>query len=67
MMAPCPTISRGTECTVPRVPGLVSEMVTPAKSSAVSLLSRAPHDVLVGGDELGELLVLTALDRGDDQ
>ena len=41
MIAPCPAISRGTECTVPMVPGLVSEIVTPAKSSAVSLPSRA--------------------------
>ena len=41
MIAPWPRISRGTECTVPMVPGLVSEIVTPAKSSAVSLPSRA--------------------------
>ena len=41
MMAPWPLMSRGTECTVPMVPGLVSETVTPAKSSAVSLPSRA--------------------------
>ena len=30
MMAPCPAISLGTECTVPMPPGLVSEMVVPA-------------------------------------
>ena len=41
MIAPWPFISRGTECTVPMVPGLVSEMVTPEKSSAPSLPSRA--------------------------
>ena len=41
MMAPWPAMRRGTECTVPMVPGLVSEMVTPEKSSAVSLPSRA--------------------------
>ena len=41
MMAPWPAISRGTECTVPMVPGLVSVMVVPAKSSTVSLLLRA--------------------------
>ena len=41
MIAPWPAISRGTECTVPMVPGLVNEIVTPAKSSAVSLPSRA--------------------------
>ncbi len=40
-IAPWPCIRRGTECTVPMVPGLVSEIVTPAKSSAVSLPSRA--------------------------
>ena len=30
MIVPCPAISRGTECTVPMVPGLVSEIVVPA-------------------------------------
>ena len=46
-MAPTPTIvpwpgmSRGTEWTVPIPPGLVSETVTPAKSSTVSLFARA--------------------------
>ena len=41
MMAPCPRISRGTEWLVPIVPGLVSEIVVPWKSSTVSLPSRA--------------------------
>ena len=41
MIAPCPFMSRGTECTVPMPPGLVSDTVVPAKSSAVSLLARA--------------------------
>ena len=41
MMTDCPGIRRGTECTVPRPPGLVSETVTPVKSSIVSLLLRA--------------------------
>ena len=41
MMAPWPPISRGTECSVPRPPGLVSDRVVPAKSSAVSLFARA--------------------------
>lgn len=36
-----PGIRRGTEWTVPMPPGLVSETVTPEKSSIVSLLSRA--------------------------
>ena len=40
-IAPCPRINRGTECTVPMVPGFVNEIVTPEKSSAVSLPSRA--------------------------
>lgn len=41
MIAPWPACSRGTEWLVPMPPGLVSEMVVPAKSSAVSLLLRA--------------------------
>ena len=41
MMAPWPCISRGTEWTVPIVPGLVMLMVVPTKSSAVSLPARA--------------------------
>ena len=40
-MQPCPTISRGTECSVPIVPGLVRLIVVPAKSSTVSLPVRA--------------------------
>ena len=39
-MVPWPGMSRGTDCTVPMVPGLVRLTVTPAKSSAVSLLVR---------------------------
>ncbi len=38
---PGPAISRGTEWTVPIVPGLVRLIVVPAKSSTVSLLARA--------------------------
>src|SRR3954466_9216484 len=41
MIAPWPAINRGTEWTVPMVPGLVRLIVVPAKSSAVSLLVRA--------------------------
>ena len=41
MIAPWPFISRGTEWLVPIVPGLVSEIVVPWKSSMVSLLLRA--------------------------
>ena len=41
MMAPWPFISRGTEWLVPMVPGLVSVMVVPWKSSTVSELDRA--------------------------
>ena len=40
MIALWPFIRRGTEATVPIPPGLVSEMLVPWKSSAVSLLSR---------------------------
>ena len=38
MIEPWPGMSRGTERSVPMVPGLVSVTVTPAKSSTVSLL-----------------------------
>jgi hypothetical protein len=41
MIVPWPCMSRGTECTVPMVPGLVSEIVVPAKSSTPSLPPRA--------------------------
>jgi hypothetical protein len=41
MIAPWPCISRGTEWLVPSVPGLVSVMVVPAKSSACRLPARA--------------------------
>ena len=34
--APWPGMSRGTDCTVPSVPGLVRVTVAPAKSSAVT-------------------------------
>jgi hypothetical protein len=40
-IVPWPTVRRGTEWLVPIVPGLVSEIVTPEKSSAVSLFVRA--------------------------
>ncbi len=41
MIAPWPFIRRGTEANVPRVPGFVSEIVAPAKSSGSSWLARA--------------------------
>ena len=41
MMAPWPGIRRGTEPTVPTVPGLVSEIVVPWKSSTVRRPVRA--------------------------
>ena len=37
-ITPCPGISRGTDWTVPIVPGLVSDTLAPWKSSTVSLL-----------------------------
>ncbi len=40
-IVPCPACSLGTEWFVPMVPGLVSEIVVPAKSSAVSEPPRA--------------------------
>ena len=39
-MVPCPGMRRGTDWRVPMVPGLVRLTVTPAKSSALSLLVR---------------------------
>ena len=36
-MAPWPAIKRGTDCTVPSVPGFVSDTVAPTKSSAPKL------------------------------
>ena len=41
MIAPWPCMSRGTEWTVPMVPGLVRLTVVPAKSSTVSEPARA--------------------------
>ena len=41
MIAPWPSMSRGTEWFVPMVPGLVRLIVVPWKSSTVSLLPRA--------------------------
>ena len=40
-MHPWPAISRGTECSVPIVPGLVSVAVVPWKSATASLPARA--------------------------
>ena len=68
MMAPWPFIRRGTECTVPMLPGLVSEMVTPDEVLGGELaVTRAPDDVLVGAVELREVHRLGVLDRGDDE
>ena len=56
MMAPWPGISRGTEPSVPTVPGLVSEMVVPSKSWHRQLVvARARNDVVEGADELREV------------
>ncbi len=41
MIAPWPGMSLGTECSVPIVPGLVSEIVVPWKSETASLPFRA--------------------------
>lgn len=41
MIVPWPGIRRGTEWTVPMVPGLVREIVVPWKSSTPSLPARA--------------------------
>ena len=39
-MKPWPGMRRGTECTVPIIPGLVIVAVVPAKSSGESLPAR---------------------------
>ena len=68
MMAPCPGIRRGTLPTVPTVPGLVSEMVVPWKSSRRQLaLAGARHDVVEGGEELVEAHGAGVLDAGHHQ
>ena len=68
MIAPWPRISRGTECTVPMVPGLVSEIVTPREVLGGQLaVAGPPHDVLVGGDELAEPHGLGVLDARHHQ
>ena len=67
MIAPWPFISRGTEWTVPMVPGLVRLIVVPAKSSTVSLLPGPADQVLVGRPELGEVERLGCLDVGHQQ
>ena len=41
MIVPCAGIKRGTEATVPIVPGFVSEIVVPSKSEISSVLLRA--------------------------
>ncbi len=41
MMLPWPAIRRGTEATVPSPPGLVSDIVAPAKSSGRRRFVRA--------------------------
>src|SRR5436853_564879 len=41
MIEPWPFMRRGTEATVPMVPGFVKVIVAPAKSSGTSLLMRA--------------------------
>ena len=68
MIAPWPCIRRGTEWTVPMVPGLVRVIVVPWKSSTVSLLPRALRTiVLVGGPEVGEVHRLGGLDARHEQ
>ena len=68
MIAPWPCISRGTEWLVPMVPGLVSVMVVPAKSSTRQLAGAGLlHHLLVRGPELGEVQRLAALDARHQQ
>ena len=48
-MTPWPGMSRGTDCTVPIVPGLVSVTVVPAKSSGAELVGADLADQLLVG------------------
>ena len=67
-MTPWPGISRGTDWTVPMVPGLVSVMVAPWKSSTASLLVLDLADeVLVGGEEAGEVERVGVAEHRHDQ
>ena len=53
MIVPWPGISRGTECTVPIVPGLVRLIVVPCEVVDGQLVvARLADDLLVGRPEL---------------
>ncbi len=72
MIAPCPTIRRGTEWTVPIVPGLVmSDRRCPRSRPGrwSLLLQGAADDVLAGspGTRAPKSRVVGLLDRGDQQ
>ena len=68
MMLPWPAMSRGTEATVPRPPGLVSDIVAPAKSSGMQLVgARLLDQRLVGRVERGEVHRVGALDDRHDE
>ena len=68
MMLPWPAMSRGTDATVPSPPGLVSDMVAPAKSSGISLLVRAfSTRLLVGRVKGGKVHRVGPLDDRDHQ
>ena len=65
MIAPCPCIRRGTEWTVPIVPGLVRLIVVPMKSSTPSFAGAGPADqVFVRRPEAGEVHRPAALTDG---
>ncbi len=67
-MKPWPGISRGTECTVPIIPGLVIDAVVPAKSSGEILFATHLDDeVFVRVQEAGEVEGLGALHVGHEQ
>ena len=68
MMAPWPTMRRGTECSVPIVPGFVSEIVVPWKSDGLErVVPRPPHHVVVRRPEPREVQGLRVLDIGDQE
>ena len=68
MIVPWPGISRGTECTVPIVPGLVRLIVVPGEVVDGQLVGAGlADDVLVGRPELGEVHRLGGLDVRHEQ
>ncbi len=68
MIAPWPTIRRGTDATVPMPPGLVSVNVAPVCSSTDELVvARLGDELFVGGAERREVEAGRVLEHRHDQ